>query len=153
LKIKIISIGNKMPAWINEAFDSYISKLNRDFTLQLIEIKPEKKFDSIEQKKLSESEKILSHVDKEFLIVLDEKGLQFSSQELAQKLKHWSEHFKHITFVIGGADGIHEDILHKANLTWSLSKSTFPHAFVRVLILEQLYRAHSILENHPYHRE
>jgi len=153
LKIKIISIGNKMPAWINEAFDSYISKLNRDFTLQLIEIKPEKKFDSIEQKKLSESEKILSHVDKEFLIVLDEKGLQFSSQELAQKLKHWSEHFKHIAFVIGGADGIHEDILHKANLTWSLSKSTFPHAFVRVLITEQLYRAHSILENHPYHRE
>lgn len=153
MKIKIISIGNKMPAWINEAFDSYISKLNRDFTLQLIEIKPEKKFDSIEQKKLSESEKILSHVDKEFLIVLDEKGLQFSSQELAQKLKHWSEHFKHITFVIGGADGIHEDILHKANLTWSLSKSTFPHAFVRVLIAEQLYRAHSILENHPYHRE
>jgi 23S rRNA (pseudouridine1915-N3)-methyltransferase len=153
LKIKIISIGNKMPAWINEAFDSYISKLDRDFTIQLIEIKPQKKFDSIEQKKLSEAEKILSHVDKEFLIVLDEKGLQFSSQELAQKLKHWSEHFKHITFVIGGADGIHEDILHKANLTWSLSKSTFPHAFVRVLITEQLYRAHSILENHPYHRE
>jgi 23S rRNA (pseudouridine1915-N3)-methyltransferase len=153
LKIKIISIGNKMPAWINEAFDSYISKLNRDFILQLIEIKPEKKIDSIEQKKLSESEKILSHVDKEFLIVLDEKGLQFSSQELAQKLKHWSEHFRHITFVIGGADGVHEDILHKANLTWSLSKSTFPHAFVRVLIAEQLYRAQSILENHPYHRE
>jgi len=153
LKIKIISIGNKMPAWINEAFDSYMSKLDRDFTIQLIEIKPEKKFDSIDQKKLSEAEKILSHVDKEFLIVLDEKGLQFSSQELAQKLKHWSEHFKHIAFVIGGADGIHEDILHKANLTWSLSKSTFPHAFVRVLITEQLYRAHSILENHPYHRE
>lgn len=153
MKIKIISIGNKMPAWINEAFDSYMSKLDRDFTIQLIEIKPEKKFDSIDQKKLSEAEKILSHVDKEFLIVLDEKGLQFSSQELAQKLKHWSEHFKHITFVIGGADGIHEDILHKANLTWSLSKSTFPHAFVRVLITEQLYRAHSILENHPYHRE
>jgi 23S rRNA (pseudouridine1915-N3)-methyltransferase len=153
LKIKIISIGNKMPAWINEAYDSYISKFNRDFTLQLIEIKPEKKFDSIEQKKLSETEKILSHVDKEFLIVLDEKGLQFSSQELAQKLKHWSEHFKHITFIIGGADGVHEDILHKANLIWSLSKLTFPHAFVRVLIAEQLYRAQSILENHPYHRE
>jgi 23S rRNA (pseudouridine1915-N3)-methyltransferase len=153
LKIKIISIGNKMPAWINEAFDSYISKLNRDFTVQLIEIKPEKKFDSIEQKKMSEAERILSHLDKDFLIVLDEKGLQFSSQELAQKLKHWSEHFKHTTFVIGGADGVHEDILHKANLTWSLSKSTFPHAFVRVLIAEQLYRAQSILENHPYHRE
>jgi len=153
LKIKIISIGNKMPTWINETYDSYISKFNRDFTLQLIEIKPEKKFDSIEQKKLSETEKILSHVDKEFLIVLDEKGLQFSSQELAQKLKHWSEHFKHITFIIGGADGVHENILHKANLIWSLSKLTFPHAFVRVLIAEQLYRAQSILENHPYHRE
>ena len=153
MKIKIISIGNKMPSWINEAFDSYISKLDRDFSPQLIEIKPEKNFDSVEQKKLSEAEKILSHLDKEFLIVLDEKGLQFSSQELAQKLKHWSEHFKHITFIIGGADGIHDNILHKANLTWSLSKSTFPHAFVRVLIAEQLYRAHSILENHPYHRE
>ncbi|MFM8233108.1 MAG: 23S rRNA (pseudouridine(1915)-N(3))-methyltransferase RlmH [Candidatus Methylopumilus sp.] len=153
MKIKIISIGNKMPAWINEAYDSYISRFNRDFTLQLIEIKPEKKFNSIEQKKLSETEKILSHVDKEFLIVLDEKGLQFSSQELAQKLKHWSEHFKHITFIIGGADGVHKDILHKANFIWSLSKLTFPHAFVRVLIAEQLYRAQSILENHPYHRE
>jgi len=142
-----------MPNWINEAFDSFISKLDRDFSPQLIEIKPEKKFDSVEQKKFSEAEKILSHLDKEFLIVLDEKGMQFSSQELAKKLEHWSEHFKHIAFIIGGADGIHENILHKANLIWSLSKSTFPHAFVRVLIAEQLYRAHSILENHPYHRE
>jgi 23S rRNA (pseudouridine1915-N3)-methyltransferase len=142
-----------MPNWINEAFENYISKFSHEFTPQLIEIKPEKKFDSIEQKKLSEAEKILTHIEKEFLIVLDEKGTQFTSQELAQKLNHWSEHFKHIAFVIGGADGIHENILQKANLIWSLSKSTFPHAFVRVLIAEQLYRAHSILENHPYHRE
>lgn len=142
-----------MPNWISEAFESYIAKLSHEFTPQLIEIKPEKKFDSIEQKKLSEAEKILTHIEKEFLIVLDEKGIQFTSQELAQKLNHWSEHFKHIAFVIGGADGIHENVLQKANLIWSLSKSTFPHAFVRVLIAEQLYRAHSILENHPYHRE
>ena len=142
-----------MPGWITEAFDGYISKLNHDFSPQLVEIKPEKKFDSIEQKKMSEAEKILSHLDKEFLIVLDEKGVQFTSQELAQKLNHWSEHFKHIAFVIGGADGIHEDVLQKANLIWSLSKSTFPHALVRVLVAEQLYRAHSILENHPDHRE
>ena len=142
-----------MPNWISEAFESYIAKLSHEFTPQLIEIKPEKKFDSIEQKKLSEAEKILTHIEKEFLIVLDEKGIQFTSQELAQKLNHWSEHFKHIAFVIGGADGIHENILQKANLIWSLSKSTFPHAFVRVLIAEQLYRAHSILENQPYHRE
>ena len=142
-----------MPDWINEAFEVYISKLNHDFSPQLVEIKPEKKFDSIEQKKMSEAEKILSHLDKEFLIVLDEKGVQFTSQELAQKLNHWSEHFKHIAFVIGGADGIHEDVLQKANLTWSISKLTFPHALVRVLVAEQLYRAHSILENHPYHRE
>ena len=74
-------------------------------------------------------------------------------QELAQKLNHWSEHFKQIAFVIGGADGIHENVIQKANIIWSLSKSTFPHAFVRVLIAEQLYRAQSILENHPYHRE
>jgi len=73
-----------MPGWIKEAFDGYISKLNHDFSPQLVEIKPEKKFDSIEQKKISESEKILSHLDKEFLIVLDEKGVQFTSQELAQ---------------------------------------------------------------------
>jgi len=153
LKIKIISIGNKMPNWISEAFESYIAKLSHEFTPQLIEIKPEKKFDSIEQKKLSEAEKILTHIEKEFLIVLDEKGIQFTSQELAQKFNHWSEHFKQIAFVIGGADGIHENVIQKANLIWSLSKSTFPHAFVRVLIAEQLYRAQSILENHPYHRE
>ncbi len=142
-----------MPNWISEAFESYIAKLSHEFTPQLIEIKPEKKFDSIEQKKLSEAEKILTHIEKEFLIVLDEKGIQFTSQELAQKLNRWSEHFKQIAFVIGGADGIHENVIQKANLIWSLSKSTFPHAFVRVLIAEQLYRAQSILENHPYHRE
>ena len=142
-----------MPNWISEAFESYIAKLSHEFTPQLIEIKPEKKFDSIEQKKLSEAEKILTHIEKEFLIVLDEKGIQFTSQELAQKLNHWSEHFKQIAFVIGGADGIHENVIQKANLIWSLSESTFPHAFVRVLIAEQLYRAQSILENHPYHRE
>ncbi len=142
-----------MPNWISEAFEGYITKLSHEFTPQLIEIKPEKKFDSIEQKKLSEAEKILTHIEKEFLIVLDEKGIQFTSQELAQKLNHWSEHFKQIAFVIGGADGIHENVIQKANLIWSLSKSTFPHAFVRVLIAEQLYRAQSILENHPYHRE
>ena len=142
-----------MPNWISEAFEGYIAKLSHEFTPQLIEIKPEKKFASIEQKKSSEAEKILTHIEKEFLIVLDEKGIQFTSQELAQKLNHWSEHFKQIAFVIGGADGIHENVIQKANLIWSLSKSTFPHAFVRVLIAEQLYRAHSILENHPYHRE
>lgn len=142
-----------MPRWINEAFDSYISKLNHAFLVQLIEIKPEKEFNSIEQKKLSESEKILSHIDKEFLIVLDEQGTQFTSQEFAQKIRHWSEHFNHFTFIIGGADGLHHTIINRASLVWSLSKSTFPHAFVRVLIAEQLYRAHSILENHPYHRE
>ncbi len=85
--------------------------------------------------------------------MLDDKGAQFTLQELAQKLNHWSEHFKDIAFVISGADGIHENILRKANLAWSLSKSIFPHAIVRVLVAEQLYRAHSILENHPYHRE
>ena len=142
-----------MPNWISEAFESYIAKLSHEFTPQLIEIKPEKKFDSIEQKKLSEAEKIFTHIEKDFLIVLDEKGIQFTSQELSQKLNHWSEHFKQIAFVIGGADGIHENVIQKANLIWSLSKSTFPHAFVRVLIAEQLYRAQSILENHPYHRE
>ena len=89
-----------MPHWINQAFENYISKLSHEFTPQLIEIKPEKKFDSVEQKKLGEAEKILSHLDKEFLIVLDEKGVQFSSQEFAQKLEHWSEYFKHIAFII-----------------------------------------------------
>ncbi len=79
-----------MPGWVKEAFDGYISKLNHDFSPQLVEIKPEKKFDSIEQKKISESEKILSHLDKEFLIVLDEKGVQFHLQlsHMVQELRN-----------------------------------------------------------------
>lgn len=153
MKIKIIAIGNKMLSWINEAFENYILRITHEFSPLLIEIKPEKKFASIEQKKLNEAHKILGYLNKEYLIILDDKGTQFTSSEFSQKLKYWSENLKSIVFVIGGAEGIHEEILNKANLVWSLSKATFPHTFVRVMIAEQLFRAYSILENHPYHRE
>lgn len=153
MKIKIIAIGNKMLSWINEAFKNYILRITHEFSPLLIEIKPEKKFASIEQKKLNEAHKILGYLNKEYLIILDDKGTQFTSSEFSQKLKYWSENLKSIVFVIGGAEGIHEEILNKANLVWSLSKATFPHTFVRVMIAEQLFRAYSILENHPYHRE
>lgn len=156
MRITIINIANKMPQWVKVACDEYLKRINHGkYSCKIIEIKSDKNANKpsldnmvAEAKKFKEQIKPNS-----FVIALDEEGKKFSSTVFAKKLDQIALTTPDITFIIGGADGIHPEFKSSLPLTISLSALTFPHALVRVLILEQIYRAITILDNHPYHRE
>ncbi|EAV46896.1 hypothetical protein MB2181_02445 [Methylophilales bacterium HTCC2181] len=153
LKIKIISIGNKIEKNVDTLIDSYTKKCSHFFHLEWVQLKSEKRFDSVAKKKALEAEKIIPQIGSSLLVALDEKGEMLTSKNFTLKISQWSQNFSCITFVIGGADGLDKSILKLANVTLSLSNMTLPHQLVKIFIAEQLYRVSSILNNHPYHRE
>jgi len=148
-----------MPNWVQIACAEYTKRMPRESTLEIIEIKPEKRAagNSIENIQLIESKRILDAIGRDYLIALDEHGEEITSLQLAEKFKTWLEGSatggRDVALVIGGADGLHTSVKQKANWLWGLSTLTLPHALVRVMLVEQLYRAHTVLNNHPYHRE
>lgn len=156
MKLQILAVGNKMPSWVSEAFGEYAKRMPREAQLQLIEIKPEKRVSGKNTQQIldAERDRILPYLvgDSEKL-VLDERGAQWTTVELAKAISGWQRNGRDVTFVIGGADGLHDNIKRAATRLLALSALTLPHAMVRVLLAEQLYRAISINQNHPYHRE
>jgi len=120
-----------------------------------VSIKPDKRADGKNSEAVQEAEakRILEAAGKDFLIACDERGQQMTTLQLAEKLKFWQGLGRDVSLVIGGADGIHLNLKQRADWLWSLSQLTLPHAFVRVLLCEQLYRAYTVTQNHPYHRE
>ena len=153
MKIKIISIGNNPPSWVQDIVLQYTSRFNDNFKIELIEIKSDKNSKPMKQKKLDEAQKILKFIDNDFIIALDENGSPCSSKELKKKLSNWMQNIPKLTFVIGGANGLDNTIIKNSNWVWSLSMLTLPHNFAKVILVEQLYRASTILNSHPYHRE
>ena len=153
MKIKIISIGNKSPNWVQESIQNYTARLNNYFPIEWIQIKPEKKFSTTEIKKSLEAKNILNYIDKDFVICLEESGLQSTSKKLAVNLTKWKESHSSIAFIIGGSDGLSKKILELSGFNLSLSKMTLPHQLVKIILIEQIFRANSINTNHPYHRE
>lgn len=153
MKIKIISIGNKPPQWVSESITTYTTRIERQCSLEWIEIKSETKFNSISQKKKQEASKLLNYTRDTYLITLEENGALYSSKEFSEKMSNWIESFSLITFIIGGADGLDSSITNKSSTSLSLSRMTLPHHLVKIFLAEQLYRSFSILNNHPYHRE
>ena len=147
MNITVLAVGNKMPGWVDEAVKEYAKRFGRDIKYTLKEIKPEKRGAGVNaaQGMAAEEKRILEAMPADaFLVVLDERGVAPTSQELAGYLKKWQPN---------GADGLTEHIKQQAGLMLRLSSLTLPHGMVRVLLTEQLYRAVSILHNHPYHRE
>ncbi|MBY0379467.1 MAG: 23S rRNA (pseudouridine(1915)-N(3))-methyltransferase RlmH [Burkholderiales bacterium] len=156
MKINIINVANKMPNWVTVACGEYLSRINHGkYSCKIIEIKSERQNNKpILENMAIEAHKIKAQVpDNSYIIALDENGKNFNSIKFADELEKISLNNANITFIIGGADGIHPALKQQANLQIQLSALTFPHALVRIIILEQIYRALSILENHPYHRE
>lgn len=152
----ILSVGQKMPAWCVEACNEYLKRLPRFFPCQLIEIPASgrSKTKTEWQCKKEEGEKILQKISPlDTVIALDLKGQQWSTTDLSQQMKNWQQDGKNLKFIIGGADGLSEDCIKGAQFHWCLSALTFPHAIARILVVEQLYRAATLLANHPYHRE
>ena len=156
MQIDLIAVGKKMPAWIETAVKEYTKRLPKNIPFNLIEITPaiRSKNNNSENFKQQEQDKIETALSSNSIIIaLDEKGKSISSQNLANQLQTWIDEQQHISLIIGGADGLSEPLKKKANQTWSLSAMTLPHGLVRVMVVEQIYRAWSITQNHPYHRE
>ena len=156
MNITVLAVGNKMPHWVDEAVQEYAKRFGRDVQYTLKEIKPEKRGAGVNaaQGMAAEETRIVEILpDNAFLVVLDERGKAPTSVELAQYMQRWQQDGEHVCFVIGGADGMTDALKQKARLMLRLSSLTLPHGMVRVLLTEQLYRAVSILQNHPYHRE
>jgi 23S rRNA (pseudouridine1915-N3)-methyltransferase len=155
MPIKILAVGTKMPEWVNSTYADYAKRLPRDYSLNLIEIPAQKRGNSADTAAIlkKEAQSILSHIEAGSLVVaLDVKGQMWSTEQLAQKLQTWHDQSQSIIFLIGGPEGLPSACLERANFRWSLSALTFPHPLVRVILAEQVYRAWSIIQNHPYHR-
>lgn len=155
MKLHLISIGKNLPAWVNTGYAEYAKRLPKDFTLELIEIPASKrgKNSDIARLKQEEGQKLLQAIPKNSLVItLDEHGKIWSTQEMAQNLQKWHDDWQHVSLLIGGPDGLSAECLKQAHASWSLSKLTFPHLLIRIIVAEQLYRAWSVLQHHPYHR-
>lgn len=155
MKLRIISVGHKMPSWVTTGCAEYIKRMPRDASIDIVEIKPEKRAagNNTENIQLIEAKRILEVVGKDFLVALDERGKQLTTLETAERFKCWQSLGRDIALVIGGADGLHPSIKQQSDQLWSLSKLTMPHGMVRVMLTEQLYRAYTVVSHHPYHRE
>jgi 23S rRNA (pseudouridine1915-N3)-methyltransferase len=158
MKFHVVAVGHRMPAWIGAGFEEYARRMPRDARLALTEIKPENRGSgaapAVGRILQAEHKRILGALPAGcYKVVLDESGKAFSTRQLAANIARWRETGRDIAFIIGGADGTAAALKREADMLWSLSPLTLPHALVRVVLAEQLYRAMSILNNHPYHRE
>jgi 23S rRNA (pseudouridine1915-N3)-methyltransferase len=155
LRIRIVALGQRMPAWVDAAFSDYARRLPRDYAVELVELKPgpRDRGRSVEQILESEAERIEASVQGHRVIALDEAGSAWSTRELARQLRRFHDDGEDIAFVIGSADGLAPRVRERAGTVLSMSAFTLPHGLVRVLLVEQVYRAVSLLAGHPYHRE
>ena len=155
MKLLVVAVGARMPGWIDEAFEEYAKRMPRGMKTELIEIRPEPRSGgkSAEQLAAAEAARLSRALPRgAFVVALDERGREMTTAELARWLDARRRDGRDLAFLIGGADGLAEETKRAAQATLRLSAMTLPHGLARVLLAEQLYRAASILENHPYHR-
>jgi 23S rRNA (pseudouridine1915-N3)-methyltransferase len=156
MKVRLIAVGSRMPAWVRQAYDDYIARLHPTVRVALTEIEPGvRSAGRLPQKAIeTEGRRLLAALRKgEFVVALDERGTQMSTRELAAWLAARQRDGADLAFLIGGPDGYAPEVLARSDFRWALSRLTLPHALVRVVLAEQLYRAHALLANHPYHRD
>ncbi|MFL6716502.1 MAG: 23S rRNA (pseudouridine(1915)-N(3))-methyltransferase RlmH [Burkholderiaceae bacterium] len=155
MQLVIAAVGHKMPAWIDTGFTEYAKRMPPDCRIVLKEIKPVDRSGSrsAETVMAMERSRIEAVIPKGSRVVaLDERGQDLTSAQLAKNLAQWQQGGTDVTFVIGGADGLDAQFKQQADMLLRISSLTLPHGMVRVLLAEQLYRAWSITQNHPYHR-
>lgn len=155
MQINIIAVGKRMPGWVEIGYNEYAKRLPPSYQVHLREIGSAKRLKDSDIMRLLrfEGEQMLAAIPKgNTVIALDVKGKLWDTYKLANQLKTWHDTNQDISLLIGGPDGLAVSCLDRANLKWSLSPLTFPHPIVRVIVIEQLYRAWSILTHHPYHR-
>jgi 23S rRNA (pseudouridine1915-N3)-methyltransferase len=146
MRVRILAVGTRMPEWVTSAYEEYTRRLRAAMRVDLEEL-------PVGRARADEEKKILERLGDDYVIALDEHGKSLTTLQLARWLGERQQDGRNLCFVIGGPDGLGAGVLVRASLRWSLSALTFPHAMVRVILAEALYRAHSVLQNHPYHRE
>lgn len=153
--IHLIAVGTRMPNWVEDGFSEYAKRMPPESKIKLVEIAAGKRAKNSDLRRLTqqEGEKMLAAIPKGAKVVaLDVLGKPCSTEELAKELKTWQGSGQDIAILIGGPEGLADDCLKKAQQKISLSKLTLPHPLVRVVLVEQLYRATTILKGHPYHK-
>jgi 23S rRNA (pseudouridine1915-N3)-methyltransferase len=156
MQIRLIAVGSRMPQWVREAYEEYARRAAPVFKISLIEIEPGIRGvgHSADKAVQTEARKLLNTVRPiDYVVALDERGVEMTTRELAAWLDARMRAGQDLAFLVGGPDGLGSDALARADYRWSLSRLTFPHALVRVIFAEQLYRAYTVLSNHPYHRD
>lgn len=156
MRWRVIAVGTRMPRWVDEAFADYVRRLGSQHALGLDELAPAPRTRgrATAGAVRTEGERLLAKLRPgEFVAVLDEGGRELSTRELAEWVTARQRDGRDVAFLIGGPDGLAEAVRERGDFTWSLSRLTLPHALARVVLAEQLYRAHTLLAGHPYHRE
>ena len=156
MKLAVVAVGQRMPGWVDAAVAEYARRMPHEMPLTVSAVRPAARSGAASAGKILEEEgkRLLAAVPAGWTrIVLDEHGTLITTIELARRLERWRRDGSHLAFLVGGADGLAPAVKRAADFTWSLTPLTLPHALARVVLAEQLYRAASILHNHPYHRD
>lgn len=155
MRIHLIAVGTRMPAWVEDGYSEYAKRLRGDVRLQLIEIpaEPRRKGADLARIQVNEGKRQLQRIPNGCALwALDQNGSQWDTPKLSQRLGGWMQDGRDVALLIGGPEGLSAECLKRAEGRWSLSRLTLPHPMVRVLVAEQLYRSWSMLSGHPYHR-
>ncbi len=156
MRLTVVAIGQKMPAWVNSGWQEYARRFPRGFSLELREVPAEKRgrnadLEAIRQR---ESQALLAAVPAgDHIVALDENGRQWSTRELSGQMHDWMQLGGQVSFLVGGPEGLDPSCIQQSRHHWSLGRLTLPHPLVRVVLAEQLYRAWTITQHHPYHRD
>ena len=155
MKLAVLAVGHRQPAWVNEGCAEYLKRMPREMAASVTEIKPEPRGSKTREQLLAaEKARIREALAAgSRLVVLDEKGDDLTTLKLAKRLEVWMQDGRDVALLIGGADGLDEEFKQQADDKLRLSSLTLPHAMARLVLCEQLYRADSVVRNHPYHRE
>ena len=154
MRLHLFCVARRPPAWAAEGGAEYRKRLTGALDLHCRDFAPQANAGSVDLQRERESDLLLKAVPKgALLVVLDERGSAWSTRQLANHLEQWRNDARDVVLAVGGAEGHAPRLRDTAGMCWSLSALTLPHALVRVVVLEQIYRAWSLLNNHPYHRE
>ena len=155
MRIRVIAVGQRLPSWIEAGCEEYAKRMPREWNFELVQLKAVTRLEGKPASEVMRAEAKLIEAtipEGHWRVALDERGKQVTTAELAGHLRAWRNESRDVAFVIGGADGLDPVIKNGANLLLALSALTLPHGLARLLLVEQLYRASSLLQGHPYHR-
>ena len=155
MKFRVVALGHRMPGWVSAGVAEYAKRLPREYGLEILELKPAARDSgkSASANLSAEALRIRAACNGYSSVALDERGTAWTTRQFATRIEGWRDSARDIAFVIGSADGLDEGVKEDASARFALSALTLPHGLARIILVEQLYRAVSVLSGHPYHRD